>query len=984
MSRRPKNNHYHYAEKYDRKSRLRVSDVLRTPRKAFTFALLALLAFGLISTTFAAYVASDDFTENHGSILVSTRNTRAMREGPKGYDLAQTGAEQDLASVAATTYYYRGGDNSWGATAMTVSSDGFYAYYYHNSTSAHQFKISTSTTSYNYNKDYVSAGFNGTNISDIGDYGGDNCYCWSSSKHYIIVYFPNTLINTDSTKPKICASTTLPDNSPRVSFGTKYNNTDTYHTMTNSSGTWSGTASLTGGRDYEFWFKVVYGTGTSDPTKYYKDQNAATMTYNNCTNWQFEENNKGNPKLSTVITGSYRFSFVFSTQKVSVVYPQYTVTTSLGLSGAANAPSPASSTKSIGSSITLTAANPNTGYEFVNWTISSGSATTGSYGGTAFTSSTNKTITVYPTGTSSSVAFTANYKVATFPVRYLKGSESDITGTINAEEKIYNVSYTVTNSTFTRNGYTQEGWSTTENDTAVEYDFGDSYTVNAALDLYPVWSIDAPTIVSFTGTQHTANSATNTTSSILSNNVTSNASGISPSKTFEIISGPNGAILPGNTGANCAITSSGAFTATIPGEYTVRLTASLTNVNTTNGTASSTATCIVRVVPAKPSFTISLSGASGEGEGTYEAPYKVLTGATYSFSAAVNDPIPGYSYYWSLTGEDGTWNTFPTPYDSTLSSPNLEHQEPTYSSTTTPVTANGKDTISFHSIFANTSKDYTKFKLCMKTEINGMSAQATDVEVWYFIEPLIETFEFMPKQKIYNSTFDNTRINVEYNLEDASGYTTTMYFSNDNGSYRPIQRKSDTFISSFENTLKRFFYPVGVKYFKMGITKGTPGTADYLESYLTLHTTVGTSEINGVRPFYFVNGVYVGEDRLDLTNKRVVAYWSDSSKASGYSYQTAQDVYKDEEGRTPGVRYRVNLPTNATDILFAIEDKDHYGKPTYSNGIFSFSNPNADTILFYALSEHLTLGDENCYTVNTSNSASIAQLSGSVSFYEAE
>lgn len=979
MSRRPKNNHYHYAEKYDRKSRLRVSDVLRAPRKAFTLALLVLLAFGLISTTFAAYVSSDDFAENHGSIIVNTRNTRLQREGPAGYDLAQTGAVKDIAPVAATKYYYRGGDNSWSATAMTVSSDGFYAYYYHNSTSAHQFKISTSTTSYNYNKDYVSAGFNGTNISDIGDYGGDNCYCWSSSKHYIIVYYPNTLINTTS-NPIICASTSKPDNSPRVSLGTKYNNTDTYHTMTNSSGTWSASVSLTGGRDYEFWFKVVYGTGSSNPTQYYKDQNSATMKYNNCTNWQFEEDEtgRGNPKLTTVITGNYQFSFVFSTLKVSVVYPSYTVTSSLGLANAANAPSPASSTKSIGSSVTLTAANPNTGYEFVNWTITSGSATTGSYGGTAFTSSTNKTITVYPTGTSSSVSFTANYKVATFPVQYLKGSGSDITGTNFTENKTYNVAYTISSSTFTRNGYTQEGWSTTENDTSVEYDFGDSYATNAALDLYPVWSIDVPT-VTISGTQHTANSATNTTSSTLSNNVTTSASDITPSKTFEIIAGPNGAILPGNTGANCAIDANGAFTASIPGEYTVKLTGSVTNANTTNGTASATATCTVRVVPAKPSFAISLSGASGEGEGTFSEPWKILTGATYTFGASVVDPIPGYKYYWSLTGEDGSWNSFPVSADA-----DNPYQSPTYASNTTPTTTDGRDQITFHSVFANTSKDNTKFKLYMKTEINGMSAQADAVEVWYFIEPLIETFEFMPKQKIYNSLFENTRINVEYNLDNASGYTTTMYFSNDNGSYRPIQRKSDTFISSFENTLKRFFYPVGVKYFKMGITKGTPGTADYLESYLTLHTTVGTSEINGVRPFYFVNNVYVGGERLDLTNKRVVAYWSDSSKASGYSYQTAQDVYKDEEGRTPGVRYRVNLPANAADILFVIEDKDHYGKPAYSNGVFSFSNPDADTILFYAFSEHLTLGDENCYTVNTSNSASIAQLSGSVSFYEAE
>ena len=112
--------------------------------------------------------------------------------------------------VLGTTYYYRGEKNSWGATAMITSSDGYYSYY--STSGTHQFKISTSTTSWDYNYTYVSAGFNSTDVTNIGDYGSDNCYCWQSGSYYILVYYPNTDINSTN-KPIICASTTLPDNS---------------------------------------------------------------------------------------------------------------------------------------------------------------------------------------------------------------------------------------------------------------------------------------------------------------------------------------------------------------------------------------------------------------------------------------------------------------------------------------------------------------------------------------------------------------------------------------------------------------------------------------------------------------------------------------------------------------------------------------------------------------------------------------------------
>ena len=112
-------------------------------------------------------------------------------------------------AMFANSYWYRGVDNSWGATAMTVSTDGLYEYI-QSSSDANQFKIAASEDGWDYNHSYVQAGFNSTDVTNIGDYGQDNCYCWQSGDYYILVYYPNTAVNTTA-NPIICASTTLPE-----------------------------------------------------------------------------------------------------------------------------------------------------------------------------------------------------------------------------------------------------------------------------------------------------------------------------------------------------------------------------------------------------------------------------------------------------------------------------------------------------------------------------------------------------------------------------------------------------------------------------------------------------------------------------------------------------------------------------------------------------------------------------------------------------
>jgi hypothetical protein len=123
------------------------------------------------------------------------------------------------------TYYYRGEKNSWGATEMT-DVNGIYSYYSATS-GAHQFKISTSASSYDYNYTYVTKNYKQTDVSDIGDYSSNNCYCWQSSAHYILVFNPNTSVNSTN-KPIICAATALPSAGFESTDNTMsyYNNVD--------------------------------------------------------------------------------------------------------------------------------------------------------------------------------------------------------------------------------------------------------------------------------------------------------------------------------------------------------------------------------------------------------------------------------------------------------------------------------------------------------------------------------------------------------------------------------------------------------------------------------------------------------------------------------------------------------------------------------------------------------------------------------------
>ena len=131
------------------------------------------------------------------------------------------------------------------------------------------------------------------------------------------------------------------------------------------------------------------------------------------------------------------------------------------------------------------------GYAQTGWAVSDGGALAYSLG-VKYT--TNAAITFYP-------FWTAN----TYTVTYKPGANGS--GSQQTDKKTGGVALTLRDGIFTRDGYTQTGWATSDGGDKV-YDMGAAYTVNAEVTLYPYWTVGTYTVtyapgVNGSGTQQT-------------------------------------------------------------------------------------------------------------------------------------------------------------------------------------------------------------------------------------------------------------------------------------------------------------------------------------------------------------------------------------------------------------------------------------------------------------------------------------------------
>lgn len=181
----------------------------------------------------------------------------------------------------------------------------------------------------------------------------------------------------------------------------------------------------------------------------------------------------------TLSTGIELFLYVYKSGSYSQqagpftlsapVRPTYTI--SYNANGGSGAPS--SQTKTHGYTLTLSSTKPTrTGYTFLGWSTSK-SATSATYDpGDSFY--TDATTTLY-----------AVWKIITYTVKF---DANGGTGAPGNQTKTYGTALTLTSTKPTRTGYTFKSWNTKADGSGTSYASGGSYTSNAAVTLYAIWT----------------------------------------------------------------------------------------------------------------------------------------------------------------------------------------------------------------------------------------------------------------------------------------------------------------------------------------------------------------------------------------------------------------------------------------------------------------------------------------------------------------
>lgn len=247
-----------------------------------------------------------------------------------------------------------------------------------------------------------------------------------------------------------------------ASWETYYSGAKTNYGMTASSGGGSvnlntfGTKSSSGSGSFTGTYSIS-GNGSATKT--------ITVTFKN-----YEEDWQGNVTESATKTVSF-----------TVTVPAWTsYTVKYNANGGSGAPS--SQTKWKDQTLKLSTTKPTrTGYTFQGWGTSASDTSVDYAAGANYTANAN--VTLY-----------AIWKAITYTVKYNANGGS---GAPASQTKTYGKTLTLSSTIPTRssiddNGtlteYTFKGWATSATSTSVAYASGASYTANAAITLYAVWS----------------------------------------------------------------------------------------------------------------------------------------------------------------------------------------------------------------------------------------------------------------------------------------------------------------------------------------------------------------------------------------------------------------------------------------------------------------------------------------------------------------
>lgn len=265
------------------------------------------------------------------------------------------------------------------------------------------------------------------------------------------------------------------------------NNSATVPTKFISTSTQGASLEMNFGYTYVSSFSVVLGGtyGTVSKVEIYESSDNGTTytsvkettTYNSTFTYTPTTPSSSETRYAVVVSGTSNPRVVVST----VTIKRNEAPSGYAITWAANGHGDVSGLASSGTSITL----PNisvTGYTNTGWKANVAVTNTS-------TSASISANTFIATGTgvtlSGATTFTAQWETATYTVSYNKGTYG--TGTNTSATKTHGVALTLLGTTFTRDGYTQQGWASDEAGTTKVYDLEASYTANAAITLYPYW-----------------------------------------------------------------------------------------------------------------------------------------------------------------------------------------------------------------------------------------------------------------------------------------------------------------------------------------------------------------------------------------------------------------------------------------------------------------------------------------------------------------
>ena len=904
MSGRHKNNHYHYAEKFEHRRRSAAGKRAFMPFKSVIISLVVLLMFGLVCTTFSVYVSDTEPTDaaEFSPIISEVRNMKASR------DIAFTGANADLAETGYTcsgyypifdntntnwsaSYFYAAvgngngfspfemtqieNTNLYGVTSGITFSDNPYRAFFFCADSEWGWNSTSNDTyseKFQYMKNYTAVKSFTGNVGGMWYANGAN-----SNKGTTLTwgYDGTNGYNRFNSIQQIHSytSTTSDTNSAYSS-----SNDGGLITIT-SAYRLNGNASSTASTDTN---DGMSGTDNNKADGKYMAAKTSTVTLSASANsgYRFVGWYNGNTQLSTNSTYSYTVTGAYEVRARFI--KTYTVTVAKSPSNYSGNPTANSDTTSVtvdaGSTVSL-AADKKTGVTFNGWTLSSGATYNSTTGGG---STSSETFTIIPT---SSFTATASY--------------------------------------------------TLQKPTSVSLSYPDAITANGT-------DSSAPT-----------KAATSPSSGTLSYTYT-----IAPQSGTTADSGTYDVDASGNVTA----TTPGKYT------VTMSVTTSNYNLTSAATTATATVTVKPIAVPVSDIVWTASDYTSGEGTSTvpFKTPVNRTKFKIESYIPAASRNA-NYTYNWTRTdGEYLDNNGTITIYagSRTVTSENVYTVSDTATSgtATTDVIHNtvpAANTGYIYKIAVTTNQNGVSSDPTYVTIYYGVTADFLNVESFDF-----SSFNATDKiQEIYAEDNNITAIDATYDAGGTDTFNTMLWFSSNNidfnkvavwapntfriltgmfanpepaDAYSALPNDTNHTVSALIESLPtvarnnvNLMQTTGPKWFRAYVDDYNNPRVDAV--YPWLHTTVGTASTVGDRPIYYVDQALATDVNV---NSRVMAFYLTEADNTVH-YQTAQTVSSKSN------TYRFYIPSDATYITFAHVADNNYLIPTVdtTNGVtLSYTN----------------------------------------------